>query len=164
MHGKFVDATPFEDSLKKAGGRQGSESSSLVDDLGSMLTAQGFDKFGTEVLYSGVYGTELTCEIFIGPVYYQRLRHMVSDKFQVCLLHFLSSFSPSLHVFFFSDKETEKYTTSSCLVAALLYFGSINFQMIATYIVWYMGSLFLSLHHMGTLSISIYLSPITWVS
>jgi DNA-directed RNA polymerase I subunit RPA2 len=36
-----------------------------------------------EVLYSGVYGTELTCEIFIGPVYYQRLRHMVSDKFQV---------------------------------------------------------------------------------
>ncbi|XP_010670529.2 DNA-directed RNA polymerase I subunit 2 isoform X2 [Beta vulgaris subsp. vulgaris] len=83
LHGKFVDATPFEDSLKKAGGRQGSESSSLVDDLGSMLTAQGFDKFGTEVLYSGVYGTELTCEIFIGPVYYQRLRHMVSDKFQV---------------------------------------------------------------------------------
>ncbi|KAK9741909.1 hypothetical protein RND81_03G137100 [Saponaria officinalis] len=81
LNGKFVDATPFENSLKK--GESGSESPSLVEDLGSMLTAHGFNKFGTEVLYSGVYGTELTCEIFIGPVYYQRLRHMVSDKFQV---------------------------------------------------------------------------------
>lgn len=48
-----------------------------------MLKARGFNYHGVEVLYSGVYGTELTCEIFIGPVYYQRLRHMVSDKFQV---------------------------------------------------------------------------------
>jgi hypothetical protein len=30
-----------------------------------------------------VFGTEMDCEIFIGPVYYQRLRHMVSHKFQV---------------------------------------------------------------------------------
>ncbi|XP_009623390.1 DNA-directed RNA polymerase I subunit 2 [Nicotiana tabacum] len=79
LHGKFVDATPFSNTMKDAE----SESSSLVDELGSMLTASGFNYHGVEVLYSGVYGTELTCEIFIGPVYYQRLRHMVSDKFQV---------------------------------------------------------------------------------
>ncbi|MCD7447465.1 DNA-directed RNA polymerase I subunit RPA2 [Datura stramonium] len=79
LHGKFVDATPFSNTMKESE----SESSSLVDDLGSMLTACGFNHHGVEVLYSGVYGTELTCEIFIGPVYYQRLRHMVSDKFQV---------------------------------------------------------------------------------
>jgi DNA-directed RNA polymerase I subunit RPA2 len=35
------------------------------------------------VLISGITGEEMTCEIFIGTVYYQRLRHMVSDKFQV---------------------------------------------------------------------------------
>jgi DNA-directed RNA polymerase I subunit RPA2 len=34
-------------------------------------------------MYSGVLGTELTAQIYMGIVYYQRLRHMVSDKFQV---------------------------------------------------------------------------------
>ena len=34
-------------------------------------------------MVSGVTGEEFAAEIFIGPVYYQRLRHMVSDKFQV---------------------------------------------------------------------------------
>ena len=33
---------------------------------------------------SGLTGEEMPCDIFIGLVYYQRLRHMVSDKFQVC--------------------------------------------------------------------------------
>jgi len=61
----------------------GSKSASLVDELGDMLKEKGFNYHGCEVLYSGVYGSELTCEIFIGPVYYQRLRHMVSDKYQV---------------------------------------------------------------------------------
>ncbi|GMH19290.1 hypothetical protein Nepgr_021131 [Nepenthes gracilis] len=81
--GKFVDATPFASSMNKPDGEQGSEPSSLVSELGSMLISHGFNYCGVEVLYSGVYGTELKCEIFIGPVYYQRLRHMVSDKFQV---------------------------------------------------------------------------------
>ncbi|KAG8391300.1 hypothetical protein BUALT_Bualt01G0173600 [Buddleja alternifolia] len=83
LHGNFVDATPFSSSMKKNSAGSESESNSLVDELGSMLTARGFNYHGVEVLYSGVYGTELTCEIFIGPVYYQRLRHMVSDKYQV---------------------------------------------------------------------------------
>lgn len=38
-----------------------------------------------EIMISGVTGEEFAAEIFIGPVYYQRLRHMVSDKFQVGL-------------------------------------------------------------------------------
>lgn len=83
LHGKFVDATPFSSSVKKPDGTVENETDSLVNELGSMLTARGFNHYGVEVLYSGFYGTELTCEIFIGPVYYQRLRHMVSDKFQV---------------------------------------------------------------------------------
>lgn len=33
-------------------------------------------------MYSGVYGTQLQVDIYLGIVYYQRLRHMVSDKSQ----------------------------------------------------------------------------------
>ncbi|KAI9111297.1 hypothetical protein K1719_017709 [Acacia pycnantha] len=82
LHGNFVDATPFRSSMKKDDG-ESEKSDSLVDELGVLLKEKGFNYHGVEVLYSGVYGTELTCEIFIGPVYYQRLRHMVSDKYQV---------------------------------------------------------------------------------
>ena len=39
-----------------------------------------------EALVSGVTGEEFGADIYIGPVYYQRLRHMVSDKFQVRIL------------------------------------------------------------------------------
>lgn len=36
-------------------------------------------------MISGYTGEAFRTDIFIGPVYYQRLRHMVSDKFQVRL-------------------------------------------------------------------------------
>ena len=45
----------------------------------------GYNYHGTERLYSGVDGRELEASIFMGVVYYQRLRHMVSDKFQVSI-------------------------------------------------------------------------------
>jgi DNA-directed RNA polymerase I subunit RPA2 len=31
-------------------------------------------------MYSGITGQELSADIYIGVVYYQRLRHMVNDK------------------------------------------------------------------------------------
>ncbi|KAM6561896.1 hypothetical protein CsatB_021894 [Cannabis sativa] len=84
LEGKFVNATPFSSSVKKADdGTESKPVKTLVDELGEKLKEKGFNFHGTEVLYSGVYGEELECNIFIGPVYYQRLRHMVSDKFQV---------------------------------------------------------------------------------
>lgn len=47
------------------------------------LHAAGYNYFGNERMYSGVDGREFEADIFFGVVYYQRLRHMVSDKFQV---------------------------------------------------------------------------------
>lgn len=73
LHGLSHDATPFTFS----------EESSALDYFGEMLRAGGYNYYGTERLYSGVSGQELEADIFIGVVYYQRLRHMVSDKFQV---------------------------------------------------------------------------------
>ena len=43
----------------------------------------GYNYYGTETLYSGVTGVEMKAEIFFGIIHYQRLRHMVSDKYQV---------------------------------------------------------------------------------
>ena len=34
-------------------------------------------------MYSGITGEEFAADIYLGVVYYQRLRHMVLDKFQV---------------------------------------------------------------------------------
>jgi len=48
--------------------------------------AVGYNFYGTERMYSGTDGREMEVDIFIGIVYYQRLRHMVYDKYQVCHL------------------------------------------------------------------------------
>uniref|UniRef100_A0A7N6AMG7 DNA-directed RNA polymerase subunit beta n=1 Tax=Anabas testudineus TaxID=64144 RepID=A0A7N6AMG7_ANATE len=73
LHGLCHDATPFTFS----------EENSALEYFGEMLRAGGYNYYGTERLYSGLSGLELEADIFIGVVYYQRLRHMVSDKFQV---------------------------------------------------------------------------------
>jgi RNA recognition motif-containing protein len=39
-----------------------------------------FQRHGDEILYSGINGKQLSTKIFIGPTYYQRLKHMVKDK------------------------------------------------------------------------------------
>lgn len=40
----------------------------------------GFERQGDEILYNGQTGEQFKCTIFIGPTYYQRLKHMVRDK------------------------------------------------------------------------------------
>jgi len=45
----------------------------------------GYNYFGTEQMYSGVDGRAMKASIFFGVVHYQRLRHMVSDKWQVII-------------------------------------------------------------------------------
>ena len=48
--------------------------------FGEMLTQVGFHSSGTEVLYNGNTGEQLESNIYIGPTYYMRLKHMVKDK------------------------------------------------------------------------------------
>jgi DNA-directed RNA polymerase II subunit RPB2 len=40
----------------------------------------GYESYGNEVLYNGMTGEQLEINTFIGPVFYQRLKHMVNDK------------------------------------------------------------------------------------
>lgn len=51
--------------------------------FGEQLLAAGYNYHGNEPMYSGITGQEFKADIYIGVVYYQRLRHMVNDKFQV---------------------------------------------------------------------------------
>eukprot|EP00933_Yihiella_yeosuensis_P003699 TRINITY_DN10686_c0_g2_i1.p1 TRINITY_DN10686_c0_g2~~TRINITY_DN10686_c0_g2_i1.p1 ORF type:complete len:1146 (+),score=200.10 TRINITY_DN10686_c0_g2_i1:3-3440(+) len=51
--------------------------------FGDTLLKHGYQRLGTEKMYSGIHGVEMETEIFVGIVYYQRLRHLVMDKAQV---------------------------------------------------------------------------------
>lgn len=44
------------------------------------LQRVGYESYGNEVMYDGFTGEQLEANIFIGPTYYMRLKHMVNDK------------------------------------------------------------------------------------
>ena len=44
------------------------------------LEEHGLEKHGNEILYNGRTGEQIKTEVFIGPIYYYRLKHMVTDK------------------------------------------------------------------------------------
>ena len=44
------------------------------------LMKNGIEKSGNEILTSGITGQQMDTTIFMGPTYYQRLKHMVEDK------------------------------------------------------------------------------------
>ena len=48
--------------------------------FGSMLQKENYSSTGTQILYNGTTGEQIESEIFIGPTYYMRLKHMVKDK------------------------------------------------------------------------------------
>jgi DNA-directed RNA polymerase, subunit B" (EC 2.7.7.6)/DNA-directed RNA polymerase, subunit B' (EC 2.7.7.6) len=67
LRGEYVDATPFykED----------------VENIKLVLKKHGYSPTGEEVMYDGRTGEMLEGPVFIGIVYYQKLHHMVSDKY-----------------------------------------------------------------------------------
>tara|TARA_B110000114_G_scaffold157788_1_gene172582 strand:+ start:4911 stop:8537 length:3627 start_codon:yes stop_codon:yes gene_type:complete len=50
------------------------------DDIGEILQDNGFNKHCDEILYNPFTGEQMKTNIFFGPTYYQRLKHMVKDK------------------------------------------------------------------------------------
>jgi DNA-directed RNA polymerase II subunit RPB2 len=44
------------------------------------LQKLGYESYGNEIMYDGLTGEQMESSIFIGPVFYQRLKHMVNDK------------------------------------------------------------------------------------
>jgi len=60
------DATPFTDVT--------------VQDISKRLHAMGYQMHGNEAMYQGHTGRPLCARVFIGPTFYQRLKHLVDDK------------------------------------------------------------------------------------
>jgi DNA-directed RNA polymerase II subunit RPB2 len=67
-YGAFGDCTAFINRGSKIGV------------FGELLLTSGYHSSGNEILYNGTTGEQIETEIFIGPTYYQRLKHMVKDK------------------------------------------------------------------------------------
>ena len=51
-----------------------------VKTICEQLLKVGYESYGNEIMYNGLTGDQIETAIFIGPVFYQRLKHMVSDK------------------------------------------------------------------------------------
>jgi DNA-directed RNA polymerase II subunit RPB2 len=64
--GTLADGTPY-DHMK-------------VADLREHMIDLGLHPYGNEILYNGQTGEMMQAEIFMGPTFYQRLKHMVIDK------------------------------------------------------------------------------------
>nr|QIS77003.1 DNA-directed RNA polymerase II subunit [Myrmecopterula moniliformis] len=64
--GNEGDATPFTDLT--------------VESVSQVLRSKGYQSRGLEVMYHGHTGRKLQAQIYLGPTYYQRLKHMVDDK------------------------------------------------------------------------------------
>jgi DNA-directed RNA polymerase II subunit RPB2 len=66
VKGMLADGTPFNDID--------------IEHVKTELEKLGYEKNATEYLYNGMTGQRIKIPIFIGPTYYQRLKHLVSDK------------------------------------------------------------------------------------
>jgi DNA-directed RNA polymerase II subunit RPB2 len=65
--GQEGDATPFMDNF-------------TVEGVSNYLKQLGYQKHGNECMYNGHTGRPFDSLIFLGPTFYQRLKHLVEDK------------------------------------------------------------------------------------
>ena len=75
VEGTSGDATAF--TTASTGGEL--KGTTIAQQLCERLGMNGYDGYGNETLFNGMTGEPMG-EFFIGPVYYQRLKHLVSDK------------------------------------------------------------------------------------
>ena len=62
---------------------QFSEDEPAYEYFGKILEQCGYNCYGNETFYSGITGQPFEAQVFAGIIYYERLRHMVGDKWQV---------------------------------------------------------------------------------
>jgi DNA-directed RNA polymerase II subunit RPB2 len=73
LTGRYGDATPFTENSANVADK-------LVKEIHERMEKTGFSSHGWETMYNPLTGEQIESRIFIGPTYYQRLKHMVDDK------------------------------------------------------------------------------------
>jgi hypothetical protein len=68
LQGSFGDSTAYNSNGTKIG------------EFAEILAKHNYHSSGNEILYDGATGQQMESEIFIGPTFYMRLKHMVKDK------------------------------------------------------------------------------------
>ncbi len=66
LSGKFIEGTTFDATPEQ--------------ELRKMLGTLGFKEDGTETFYNGITGKQFKARIFVGNMYYLKLKHMVANK------------------------------------------------------------------------------------
>ncbi|KAL8290166.1 hypothetical protein RQP46_003105 [Phenoliferia psychrophenolica] len=66
ISGNEGDATPFSEVT--------------VEAISTLLKDYGYHSRGLEIMFNGHTGRKLQAQVYLGPTYYQRLKHMVDDK------------------------------------------------------------------------------------
>ena len=68
IEGFYGDCTAYNSSADK------------MNVYSKILQKHKYNSHGNEILYNGMTGEQIDSEIFIGPTYYMRLKHMTKDK------------------------------------------------------------------------------------
>ncbi len=66
LSGQYIDGTAFDSTPEK--------------DIRKMLHEVGFRESGVETMYDGITGKQMTARIYIGNIYYLKLKYMVANK------------------------------------------------------------------------------------
>lgn len=68
LKGEFIDGSPFDGQNE--------------DELREQLKKMGFNSTGTEIMFNPKTGKKMEVEIYVGSMYYCRLKHQVENKIQ----------------------------------------------------------------------------------
>ncbi|XP_011300375.1 DNA-directed RNA polymerase III subunit RPC2 [Fopius arisanus] len=79
--GKLIELLAGKAGLMKGQFHYGTAfGGSKVTDVCEELVRHGYNYLGKDIFYSGTTGEPLQAYIYSGPIYYQKLKHMVQDK------------------------------------------------------------------------------------
>lgn len=100
LDGKIGDGTIFTD-----------KDTNPIEPIAEQLGKLGFERYGNERMCSGYTGEMMDASIFIGPTYYQRLKHLVADKMHCLTLDHEVLTSNGWKFFDQIDREKDRIAT-----------------------------------------------------